>query len=210
MHIIEANLLYYIKYVVQRESISEVIMATIFVSAMLSLPMWHWVSKKFNKRLAYMYGISFGAIVQVLLITVNTNSSLFYLLTFCTLAGLGVGAAHVLPWSMIPDAIEVDELETHERHEGMFYSLVTLLGKATNAIAVPLTLAILDFSGYIPNAAVQPQSKLTGIRIIVGPIPAVLLIGGIIFAHVYPLSREEHHDVLRKLEIRRQKYQQES
>jgi len=210
MHIIEANLLYYIKYVVQREAISEVIMATIFVSAMLSLPLWHWVSKKFNKRLAYIYGISFWAVVQILLITVNANSSLFYLLTLCTLAGLGVGAAHVLPWSMIPDAIEVDELETKERHEGMFYSLVTLLGKATNAIAVPLTLAILDFSGYVPNAVVQPQSTLTGIRIVVGPIPAVLLIGGIIFAYVYPLSREEHQDVLRKLEVRRRKYQQES
>jgi GPH family glycoside/pentoside/hexuronide:cation symporter len=54
MHIIEANLLYYIKYVVQRENMSEIIMATIFVTAIISLPLWDWVSKKFNKRLAYI------------------------------------------------------------------------------------------------------------------------------------------------------------
>ncbi|HEY9122511.1 MAG TPA: MFS transporter [Brevefilum sp.] len=205
MHIIEANLLYYIKYVVKRENISELIMATIFVTAIFSLPLWDWISKKFNKRMAYIYGIAFWAIVQILLITVNAATPLYYLLSLCILAGLGVGAAHVLPWAMIPDAIEVDELETGERHEGMFYSLVTLFGKATNAIAVPLALAVLDLSGYIPNAAEQPKSTLTGIRLVVGPIPAVLLLGGIIFALLYPLTRQEHHDVVNKLNARRKK-----
>lgn len=204
MHIIEANLLYYIKYVVHRENISEIIMATIFVTAIFSLPLWDWISKKFNKRMAYIYGISFWAIVQILLITVSATSSLVYLLVLCFLAGLGVGAAHVLPWSIIPDAIEVDELNTGERHEGMFYSLVTLFGKITNALAIPLTLLILDLSGYIANADVQPQSTLTGIRLIVGPIPALLLVGGIIFAIFYPITREEHHRVVNKLKSRRQ------
>ncbi len=206
MHIIEANLLYYIKYVVNRENMSEVIMATIFVTAIVSLPLWDWISKKFNKRLAYIYGISFWAVVQILLITVTAASPLFYLFSLCVLAGLGVGAAHVLPWAMIPDAIEVDELETGERHEGMFYSLVTLMGKATNSIAVPLALAVLDFSGYIPNALEQPRSTLTGIRLVVGPIPAVLLVGGIIFAIFYPLSRKQHHDVVHELTTRRQHF----
>jgi len=204
MHIIEANLLFYIKYVVQRESLSEVIMAAIFITAIVSLPFWNWLSKKLNKRMAYIYGIAFWAVVQILLITVNASSSLVYLLSLCILAGMGVGAAHVLPWAMIPDAIELDELETGKRHEGIFYSLVTLMSKTANSIAVPLALAILDFSGYIPNAAVQPASTLTGIRIVVGPIPAALLVGGIIFAIFYPLSRDEHHNVVKKLTLRRQ------
>ncbi len=204
MHIIEANLLFYIKYVVRREGLTEVIMGTIFVTALLSLPLWDWISKKFNKRLAYIYGIAFWAVVQILLITVTASSSLAYLLGLCFLAGIGVGAAHVLPWAMIPDAIEVDELETSQRHEGMFYSLVTLMSKTTNSIAVPLALAVLDFSGYIPNAPVQPASTLTGIRLVVGPIPALLLVGGIIFAIFYPLSRDDHHEVVQELEVRRQ------
>jgi len=207
VHIIEANLLYYIKYVVQREDLSEVIMATIFVTAIISLPLWDWISKKFNKRMAYIYGIAFWAVVQILLITVTASTSVVYLLALCFLAGMGVGAAHVLPWAMIPDAIEVDEFETGKRHEGMFYSLVTLASKTTNSIAIPLALAMLDFSGYVPNAPVQPQSTINGIRIIVGPIPAVLLLGGIIFAIFYPMSRKEHHDVVDKLKIRRQEKQ---
>ncbi len=207
MHVIESNLLYYIKYVVKREDITEIIMATIFVTAIISLPVWNWISKKFNKRMAYIYGIAFWAVVQILLITVSPSSSLVYLLALCVMAGIGVGAAHVLPWAMIPDAIEVDELRTGERHEGMFYSLVTLMGKVANSIAIPLALAVLDFSGYIPNAVEQPESTLTGIRLVVGPIPALLLVGGIVFAILYPLSRQEHHDVVHELEERRQKAQ---
>jgi glycoside/pentoside/hexuronide:cation symporter, GPH family len=207
MHIIEANLLYYIKYVVQREAMTEIIMATIFVTAILSLPLWDWISKKFNKRLAYIYGIAFWAVVQILLITVTAASSLAYLLSLCVLAGIGVGAAHVLPWAMIPDTIEVDELNTGERHEGMFYSLVMLLSKATNSIAVPLALVVLDISGYVPNAAVQPQSTLTGIRLVVGPIPAVLLVCGIVFAIFFPLSREDHQSAVQILASRRKAHQ---
>jgi glycoside/pentoside/hexuronide:cation symporter, GPH family len=207
MHVIESNLLYYIKYVVKREDISEIIMATIFVTAIISLPVWNWVSKKFNKRMAYIYGIAFWAVVQILLITVTPSSSLLYLLALCVMAGIGVGAAHVLPWAMIPDAIEVDELRTGERHEGLFYSLVTLMGKVANSIAIPLALTVLDLSGYVPNAVEQPTSTLTGIRMVVGPIPALLLVGGIIFAILYPLSRKEHHDVVHELETRRQKTQ---
>jgi GPH family glycoside/pentoside/hexuronide:cation symporter len=157
--------------------------------------------------MAYIYGIAFWAVVQILLITVTPSSSLVYLLSLCVMAGIGVGAAHVLPWAMIPDAIEVDELRTGERHEGMFYSLVTLMGKAANSIAVPLALTVLDLSGYIPNAAEQPESTLKGIRLVVGPIPALLLVGGIVFAIFYPLSRKEHHDVVHELEARRQKTQ---
>jgi glycoside/pentoside/hexuronide:cation symporter, GPH family len=78
-----------------------------------------------------------------------------------------------------------------------------LLSKATNSIAVPLVLVMLDVSGYIPNAAVQPSSTLTGIRLVVGPIPAVLLLCGIIFAIFFPLSREDHRDTVQLLASRR-------
>jgi len=51
---------------------------------------------------------------------------------------------------------------------------------------------------------VQPASTLTGIRLVVGPIPAALLVGGIVFAIFYPLSRDEHHQVVHELETKRQ------
>ena len=87
-------------------------MAAIFVTALLALPLWNWASRKFNKRLAYVAGIAFWAVVQLVLITLDASVPTELVYALCILAGIGVGAAHVLPWSIIPDAIEWDEWQT--------------------------------------------------------------------------------------------------
>ncbi len=201
--ILQTTLLFFLKYVVQRESQSELIMATIFVTAMLSLPLWEWSSRRWGKRRAYIGGIAFWAVVQMLLISLSPTSTLPLLLALCVLAGVGVGAAHVLPWSIIPDAIEWDEWQTGQRHEGMFYSLITLMQKVASSLAVPGILLLLEFTGYVPNAAQQPTSALWGIRIVIGPVPALLLSGGIVLSLLYPLSRERHAEIRAQLVARR-------
>ncbi|MCX7681021.1 MAG: glycoside-pentoside-hexuronide (GPH):cation symporter [Anaerolineae bacterium] len=200
---IQATLLYFIKYIVQQEAHSDTIMATIFITAILALPFWEWASRHWDKRRAYAGGIAFWALVQLMLITLTPATPLPVLLFLCFLAGIGVGAAHVIPWSIIPDAVEWDEWHTGERHEGMFYSLITLMQKIASSAAVPLVLLLLEFTGYIPNAAQQPASALLGIRMAIGPLPALLLCGGIIFALSYPLSRTQHTQIVRELEARR-------
>jgi GPH family glycoside/pentoside/hexuronide:cation symporter len=201
--VIQATLLYFVKYGVERESQSDLIMGVIFCTAILALPFWEWASRRWNKRWAYVAGIAFWAVVQLVMITLNPATSITILLFLCVLAGIGVGAAHVLPWSIIPDAIEWDEWQTGERHEGMFYSLITLMQKVATSIAIPLALLLLDVTGYVPNAARQPTSALWGIRILAGPIPAALLCAGILFAIRYPLSRERHAQICQELENRR-------
>ena len=201
--ILQTSLLYFIKYVVRREADSDLIMAVIFVAAMFVLPFWEWASRHLNKRLAYAAGIAFWAAVQIVLITLNEGTALPMIVALCVLAGIGVSAAHVLPWSIIPDAIEWDEWQTGERHEGMFYSLVTLSQKIASSIAIPLILLMLQVSGYVPTAAVQPASAVLGIRLAIGPVPALLLCGGIVFAILYPLGRESHQRIVQELELRR-------
>ncbi|HZD58601.1 MAG TPA: MFS transporter [Anaerolineales bacterium] len=206
--ILQTSLLFFIKYVVKREPQSDLIMATIFITAILALPLWEWASRHWNKNRAYILGISFWALVQIVLITLNPSTGIYLLLSLCILAGIGVGAAHVLPWSIIPDAIEWDEWQTGERHEGMFYSLVTLAQKVASSIAIPLALLLLEITGYIPDAAQQPDSALLGIRVLIGPIPAILLCAGILFAILYPLNRQQHKQIIAELERRRLQTQQ--
>jgi GPH family glycoside/pentoside/hexuronide:cation symporter len=201
--IVQSILIYYIKYVVQREPDSDLIMGVIFITAIFALPLWEWVSRRWSKRRAHMIGIAFWAVVQLILITVTPSTALPPILFLCVMAGIGVAAAHVLPWAMIPDAIEWGELQAGERHEGMYYSLITLIKKAASSFAVPLSLLILEVTNYEPIVTQQPTSALWGIRIIMGPIPAVLLFIGIIFAYRYPLDREQYREVVRELESRR-------
>ncbi len=201
--ILQTILLYFIKYVVQREGNSDVIMATIFVVGIIALPLWTWTSRRLDKRLAYIIGMVFFAAVLLVLINLTPATPLYLILALCVLAGIGVSAAHVIPWSIIPDAIEYGEMKTGERHEGMFYSLISLSQKIASSIAIPLALVMLDRTGYIPNSAQQPSSAVQGIRILTGPIPAVMLCIGILFAILYPLGRERYTQIARELEERR-------
>jgi GPH family glycoside/pentoside/hexuronide:cation symporter len=203
MSIVQTALLYYIKYVIVREGSSDILMAAIFVTAIIALPLWERVSRKAGKRRAYIYGVAFWAVVQILLVSLTATAGLGWIIFLCILAGIGVSAAHVLPWSILPDAVEWDEYQTGERHEGVFYSLVTLMQKIASSIAIPLILLVLQVTGYEPNAAVQSGAALWGIRIVMGPIPALLLLGGILFALRYPLGREQFTQVVSELEKRR-------
>lgn len=201
--VLQSTLLFFVKYVVQRESQNDIIMATIFVVAIFALPIWNWVSERWSKRWAYIYGIAFWGVVQMLLITLTPQTGLWVLLFLCTLAGIGVAAAHVLPWAILPDAIEWDEYKTGKRHEGMFYSLTTLARKIASSVAIPVVLLLLEFTGYQPNVVQQPGSAVLGIRMVIGPLPAILLMMGIFFAYRYPLDRDTFSKIIQELKVRR-------
>jgi GPH family glycoside/pentoside/hexuronide:cation symporter len=110
MNMVQATLLFYLKYVLFREAESDLLMAAIFVTAIVALPLSAWAARRWSKRWAYVAGVGCWAVVQIVLVTLGPSSGLGLILGLCILAGIGVSAAHVLPWSIIPDAVEWGEL----------------------------------------------------------------------------------------------------
>jgi GPH family glycoside/pentoside/hexuronide:cation symporter len=203
VEIIQGMLLFFLKYRMKLEDESDLVAGTVFVVAFLTLPFWEWASRRWDKRIAYIIGMVFLSAVMITLIVVDPSWGLVLVFVLAGLAGVGVAAVHVLPWAMIPDAIEWDEVETGERHEGMFYSLVTLLRKVASSISIPLMLLVLDWSGFVSNAPEQTPGAITAIRALMGPVPSVFLVGGIAFAIFYPLGRERHASLRQELAARR-------
>lgn len=203
LEIIQSTLLFFLKYRMNLESQSDLVTATIFITALIMLPFWSWVSSRWDKRTAYITGMIYFCAVMVAIIFIEPGWGMAPFLAMAVLAGIGISAVQVLPWAMIPDAVEWDELNTGERHEGMFYSLVTLFRKIAVSVVVPLALLVLQATGYVSNAAVQPASAINGIRILMGPVPAVLLMVGIGFAFYYPLNRQNFAKIRSDLAARR-------
>lgn len=200
---IQGILLYFLKYRMGMEDISELVAGTVFVVALLTLPLWEWASRRWDKRVAYIAGMVFLSGVILTMIVVNPSWGLPVIFSLAALAGIGVGAVHVLPWSMIPDAIEWDEYQTGQRHEGMFYSLVTLLRKIASSIAVPMIPLILKVTQFRANTPQQLPQAILGIQALMGPIPSFFLLLGIFFALFYPLGRERHAEIRAKIAARR-------
>jgi GPH family glycoside/pentoside/hexuronide:cation symporter len=173
----------------------------------LFIPFWLWMARWRNKREAYILGMSFWIVIELLIFTIQP-SDIAYLLAIAALAGIGVSAAYTLPDSMFADVIEWDELRTGKRQEGIFYGIRTLIRKLSGALVVFITLQLLGWSGYAsPPAGVlqfaQADSALRMIRLLVSPFGAVMLCGTILLAWLFPLSREKYEKIQELLEQRR-------
>jgi GPH family glycoside/pentoside/hexuronide:cation symporter len=184
----------------------DVIFALLFGVAVLALPLWVWVSYRWNKNRAYQVGIAFLAIVLVVL-SVTQPEQTVLLVILAILAGIGISAAHAIPLAMLPDTIEWDELRTANRQEAAYYSVVTLIQKLVGAVTIALTGAILAATGYVQQTtdvnAAQPPEAITAIRFLSGPLPALLFAGGIVLCEFYPLTRERHARLLKAIEKKR-------
>ncbi len=178
-------------------------------SCVLFVPFWLWVSKKQNKIRAYIAGMIVWVVVQFMIYTIQPGETT-YMLFLAALAGIGVSAAYILPDSILPDVIEWDELRTGRRQEGIYYGIRTLIRKLTGAGVIFVTLQVLGWSGYQapPDGVIQfqqPESALFMIRMMVSFIGATILLGTILVAWSYPLTREKYNRIQRLLSIRRNK-----
>jgi GPH family glycoside/pentoside/hexuronide:cation symporter len=109
---------------------------------------------------------------------------------------------------MMPDVIELDELKTQRRREGVFYGFMVLLQKAGIAIGIFAVGRALSAAGYlVPTDAtpvpIQPDSALQTIRLFMGPVPAAILLGSLAIAYFYPITRARHAEIMRELEERK-------
>lgn len=187
----------------EKIALESVVLGVLLITAVLALPIWTWLSKQLSKRSAYIIGMSFWAVVQMLIISVQPGQT-SYILVLAVLAGLSVSTAHVLPEAIFPDVIEWDELRTRRRHEGIYYGTKNFVRKLTGALAIFLALQTLGWFGYQspPPAAIQftqSPATLTAIRILTGPVGAVILCSAVALAWFYPLTRERHARIRRLL-----------
>lgn len=199
LDVTQATLLYFLKYRLNLEQNYDLVFGLLFIAALISLPFWNWVARRWDKKKAIIFGMLFLSVAIIGLGYMRPEWGLPIVLVLSSLVGIGLGAIQVLTWAMIPDAVEWDELQTGQRHEGMFYSLVQTLRKIGSSLSLPLVLFMLEWTGYIANAPEQPRGTIMGIQALIGPIPAVFLLVGILFASRYPLNRKRFDQVRAEL-----------
>jgi glycoside/pentoside/hexuronide:cation symporter, GPH family len=188
--------------------LDSVVLGLLLITAVVALPLWAWLSHRFSKRSAYITAMGFWAVVQMLILMVQPGQ-VGFILVLAVLAGLSVSSAHVLPDAIFPDVLEWDELRTRQRREGIYYGMKNFVRKMAGALAIFFALQVLGWFGYqSPPKGValfqQPESALTAIRIMTGPVGALLLCSAILVAWFYPLTRERHTRIRRLLARRRE------
>jgi GPH family glycoside/pentoside/hexuronide:cation symporter len=206
--ILAANLIYFADYFLRVPDQANFFVLVAMGSAIAFIPLWVWVARRLDKRIAFVLGTASWIAVLLAISGIQPDQlTLAYTLAF--LAGSGIATAYVIPWSMVPDIIEVDQAVTGQRREGAYYAFASFFQKAATGVALWAMGMALAASGYItpdtdPNAPlpVQPPKVVDAIRVFMGPVPSVLLILALLFAWRYPISRERHRELVDELTVR--------
>jgi len=181
-----------------------IIIGTQFLVSIISQPFWVTVSAKIDKRPTVLIGLGFSLVAAFIFLFSVFNRAYIanhhlFLLPFAFMAGFGNGSLFTLPASMVADIIDVEELKTGVRLEGIYYGCLTFSYKTSQSIAILSLGIILDVIGFDPNLAVQPDFTLLFIGLI-------LAVGGIIticfafkFYNNYKLTHSIVENVQEKL-----------
>jgi GPH family glycoside/pentoside/hexuronide:cation symporter len=165
----------------------DIFLGLVQFSALVCVPIVVWLSGRLGKSRAYAISVGSWAMVMfTLALLTPQKATIGYILA--VLVGLGVAAAHVGPWSLIPDAIDAGEASSGQRREGTYYGLLVFIQKCGRSLALAMIQWGLHLAGYVAGAE-QPPTALLAIRLLFGPLPAVLLIISLLLAWHYPLER---------------------
>ena len=190
--------IYYFKYIHNDEAQTTIAMMFLLVTAMVFIPVSVLLSKRIGKKPVYGLGmfIFLVALMFIFLFGHTTGVSFSFAMMF--FAGIGMGFTYAMPWAIVPDAVEYDYLLTGERTEGAFYGIWTFGIKLGQALALGITGAVLSFSGYVAEVS-QTPSALLGIRLLMGPITALVFLLSIFVLYLYPINEKRYNEILEQI-----------
>jgi GPH family glycoside/pentoside/hexuronide:cation symporter len=196
-------LLYFLHYLGREQDFFPTLFLFLGV-AVLALPFWLRLAARFDKRSVFLAGCWWWLAAQLAIFAVQPDWPRWMLFAMAGLAALGFAVIDMMPWSMIGDVIDEDELRTGERREGLYLGSFTFLRKLGGATGVLLSGAVLELAGDRGELAreAQSESAISAIRALCSLGPAAFLLLAIWATRGYGLTRARHTAVLRELDAR--------
>ena len=204
MDVMGAMLIIYFTHWIGRSGDFELMMMLFLGAVVASLPVWLWVSRHADKATIFIVGSLWWAVSLVLLLIAQPDWPRWMIFVFAPLTGIGFAVVDLMPWAMVGDVIDEDDLATGERREGIYNGVFTFLRKLGGAVAVALALFTLDIVGFDPDGG-QSDGVLWTVRVLVSVVPAMFLLAAVWFARGYKLTRQEHARILEDLRAREQR-----
>jgi GPH family glycoside/pentoside/hexuronide:cation symporter len=199
--IVGAMFLFYFTYWLNRPGDFPITMSILLITVVLSLPIWLRVARHTDKRTLFIFGCCWWIVAQIFIASLQPDWPRWTIFVIAGLAGIGYAVADLMPWAMLGDVIDEDELETGERREGIYAGFLTFLRKLGGATGVFIAGVALDLAGFVGGREQSPGT-LDSIRGLTSLAPALFLALGAYIAIGYPLTRTRHDAIRKALEGR--------
>ncbi len=188
---------YYTAYMGMSDS--QVALAT-FVFGLASVACAYLVEQlmiKIDKKMSWVVSMGLEALVLILAIGIFIKAgtgNMAVLIITMLLMGLGNAAVYQVPWAMIPDCVDVDQLAEPNglRNDGLVFGAVAFVQKACGALGALVLGILMDASGGSADAYKYIFGFLVG---------GIYLITCFIVL-AYPITQKRHDDVIEAIEAR--------
>ena len=189
--LVTGSVFYLADYVVKMNTM--ILLACIFIPLIIGVPL----TKLFTKR----FGVVGGNQVLLLIAAAGLLSMMVLpnaLIPVClALAGFGLSGPQTLTNVLFAQVADEDETRSGVRREGSFFGVNALITKPAQSLAIALSPFILEATNFVTREQNQgqiylnqPESALTGIKIITGLVPGIAMLIGAIILIWYPLRGE--------------------
>lgn len=180
-------------------------------SSIISQPFWVWFSGRYDKKNALWLGLVLGLsgfiggpFTHIFwgFFPLDVATLPYSLGVFMILAGLGNGAFMSIPYAMVADAVDANELETGTRDEGLYFGLYTFaykLGTSISLVGSGIVLHLIGFSAKSPEQgeATRYWLAMTPAWLLILTVPLVAFT-----LRRYSIDRDRQHEIRRLIEER--------
>ena len=151
-----------------------ILMTMLFISAIVSQPVWIFLSNRLDKKptlnialTTALIGIGVTGLTFLFREFFQTNT-LFYLVCPCIfICGFGTGALYSLPISMFADALTLDRLKTNQNKSATYSGFMTLAYNIANSVSLFIIGILLDLIKFDSAQPVQAKSVQNSLGLIV-------------------------------------------
>ena len=165
-----------------------------------------WLSTRIGKRHAFFISIGLSIIGYALKWICYNPANPWFVLVPAPLMAFGLGGLFTLVPSMVADVVDVDELETHERREGMYGSIFWWTVKLGLSAALAGGGYLLNATGFdVALGGAQGERTITLLRLFDMGIPVVTSAIALWAVATFPITEQRAGEVRAQLEARRGK-----
>jgi GPH family glycoside/pentoside/hexuronide:cation symporter len=173
------------------------------ITTFLVIPIVAKMSKIMGKKKAFMVSQGISIIGYIMLWFLFIPGKPYMFIFALPFFSFGIGSLFTLMMSMTADVIDLDELKTMKRREGIFGAIYWWMVKFGLAIAGLLSGAIMSMVGFDPNLAIQPEGAITGLRIFYSGFPILGTLIAMYTMRNYSINEVRANEIRMQLEERK-------
>ncbi len=165
-----------------------------------------WLATRIGKRRTFMLATGLAMLGYALKWVCYNPAHPMMTLIPAPLLAFSLSTLFTLMPSMTADVVDMDELKTHRRREGMYGSIYWFMVKLGLSAALLGGGYLLNFTGFdVELGAAQTARTITMMRIFDAGFPVLTSALAIWAVARFPITEERAHQVREELERRRGK-----